>query len=223
MLYWSVILLIELYMKLSEPSREWQLKRHERILQDDVTAFAELSEIALPHLVLFLQQQFPQQDAHHQEMIAIDTLMAYHARPTSYNPEKLGLLAYLRMAARGDMLNIIDKQARRQKKLSDLDDPSVQKQLPTQGILTDSGNLKEWLQTHTDLSRTELLKQLSNELDESDQEILLLMLEEERDHKPYAEILDIGHFPVVEQRKIVKRNKDRIQKKIERFGIRARR
>ena len=95
-----------------EPSRTWQLERHERILQDDMTAFAELSEYALPHLIGFLQHQFPEQDAHHQEMVAIDTLMAYHFQPAKYNPEKLGLFAYLRMAARGDMLNAIDKQTR---------------------------------------------------------------------------------------------------------------
>lgn len=210
-------------MSIPEPSLAWQKERHERIFQDDSTAFAELSEFALPHLGHFLQTQFPEQESHQHEMVAIDTLLVYHAQPAKYNPEKLNLFAYLRMAARGDMLNAIDKQSRQNQRLHNLEDPLIQEQLPSQGILSDTGNLDEWLQTHTDYSRAGIIEKLSNELNNQDQEILLLMLDNVRNHEPYAKVLNIEHLPLPEQRKIIKQNKDRLQKRLVRFGLQARR
>ena len=205
-------------MGISEPSSAWQQQRHRRISQEDVTAFAELSEFALPHLINFLQQQFPTQETHQIEIIAIDTLMAYRSLPEKYNPDKLSLFAYLRMSARGDMLNAIDKANRHNKRHQPLDDPTLQDQLPTLDLLTQTGELDEWLQTHTKLTRTELLQKLDKDLDKSDKEMLLLMFDGVRDTAPYAEVLGISHLPKSEQQAEVKRAKDRIQKRLQRFG-----
>jgi hypothetical protein len=210
-------------MTIPEPSRTWQQQRHVRILQNDVTAFAELSEQALPHLVYFLQQQFSTQDSHQQEMVAIDALMAYQALPDKYKPEKLSLFAYLRMAARGDMLNLIDKETRQERRQQPLDDPAIQGQLPTLDLLTSTGELEEWLETHTRLSRADLLQQLDQDLNKTDKNILLLMLDGVRDTQRYAEVLGITHLSQSEQQAEVKRAKDRLQKRLQRFGEQIRR
>ncbi|MBE2224987.1 MAG: hypothetical protein IAF02_25835, partial [Anaerolineae bacterium] len=185
---------------------------------NDVTAFAELSEFALPHLVGFLQQQFPTQEVHQVEITAIDTLMAYQMLPNKYNADKLSLFAYLRMAARGDMLNAIDKEARRAQRNQPIDDPMLQSQLPSLDLLTQTGELDEWLETHTKLSRTELLQKLDADLDKTDKEMLLLMFDGVRDTARYAAVLDISHLPQPEQQAEVKRAKDRLQKRLQRFG-----
>ncbi len=209
-------------MSIPEPSRQWQQQRHQRILQKDVTAFAEISEHALPHLVHFLEQQFPNQDVHQYEAVAIDSLMTYQAMPEKFNPEKLSLFAYLRMAARGDMLNAIDKEKRHNQRMYPIDDPSYQEQLPSLDLLTQTGELEEWLETHTQLSRAELLQKLDEDLDKTDKEILLLMLEGVRDSAQYAEVMGVSHLPLSEQRQAVKRAKDRLQKRLQRFGDQVR-
>lgn len=206
------------YMSIPEPSLTWQQERHRRILQDDVTAFAELCEQALPHLASFLQQIFPQEEAQQQEAVAIDTLLTYKAAPGKYNSDKLSLFAYLRMAARSDMLNAIDKEARREQRQQPIDDPNIKGQLPTLDLLTDTGELEEWLQTQTHLSSTQILQKLDDDLDKTDKEILLLMLEGVRDTESFAEVMHISHLPLPEQRAEVKRAKDRLQKRLERFG-----
>ena len=205
-------------MAIPEPSQGWQQQRHERILQDDVTAFAELSEYALPHLISFLQQLFPNQDLHQHEIVAIDTLMTYLALPEKYKPEKLSLFTYLRMAARGDFLNAIDKETRRKQRLYAIDDPVLQEQLPNLDLLTQTGELDEWLQTHTQLTRTELLQKLDDDLDKTDKEMLLLIFDGVRDTSRYAEVMGISDLPQAEQKAQVKRAKDRLQKRLARFG-----
>jgi len=205
-------------MGIAEPPLSWQQQCHGRILQEDVTAFAELSEHALPHLTRFLQQQFPNQESHQIEITTIDTLMAYLALPDKYDPEKLSLFAYLRMAARGDMLNAIDKEMRRERRVQPIDDPGLQDQLPSLDLLTETGELNEWLETHTQLTRTELLRKLDEDLDKTDKEMLLLMLDGVRDTSQFAEVLGLSHLPQDEQRAEVKRAKDRLQKRLQRFG-----
>ena len=205
-------------MGISEPPFTWQKQCHQRILQKDVTAFAELSEFALPHLISFLQQQFHNQEIHQIEITAIDALMAYRTLPEKYNSNKLSLFAYLRMAARGDMLNAIDRETRRERRQQPIDDPTLQEQLPSLDLLTQTGELNEWLETHTKLTRTELLQKLDEDLDKTDKEMLLLMFDGVRDTAQFAEVLGISHLPQAEQQAEVKRAKDRLQKRLQRFG-----
>ncbi len=204
----------------SEPSREWQEQKHQQNLQKDPIAFAELCELALPHLVSFLASQFPQQDAHLPEIIAIDCLLDYQKKPQHFDPQKLSLFAYFRMATRRDMLNKIDKNRRRERRLTDIDDPAVQFQLPDNDNTQENDGLDEWLLQHTDLSRQEILEALDAELDEDDSRILLLMLDGVRETSEFASVLGISHLDELEQRKEVKRAKDRLTKKLQRFGKR---
>lgn len=138
-------------MPISEPSRHWQLQKHQQILrQDSPTAFAQLSELALPHLVVFLQQTFHQVELHLCETAVIDCLLTYHAAPEKYDPEKLTLFAYLRMAAGHDLLNAIDHSNRQKRPLLDINEPSIQSQLVTDMESdADPTFLEEWLDGDT--------------------------------------------------------------------------
>lgn len=204
----------------TEPSVSWQQEQHQRIVDKDPTAFAELCEIALPYLVEFLQNIFPNVESHIQEMVVIDFLLAYQAKPQQYDPDQLSLLAYFKMAVRNDTLNAIDKQNRHEKRLVSIDTPAVQESLPPQDLLTESGQLEEWLQEHTQLSRQEIINRLATELAPEDEQILLLMLEGERDSQKYASVMGVSHLEPNQQRLEVKRAKDRLVKKLSRFGDR---
>jgi DNA-directed RNA polymerase specialized sigma24 family protein len=208
-------------MKLFEPSRAWQEQVHQRILENEVTAFAELCEYTLPYLVSYLQAGFPDCEASLHETTAIDCLLAYRARAKQYDPTQISLFAYLRMAARRDMLNAIDKKTRHEKRLTSIHDAAIQSQLPTQDPLQEQREVDEWLQERTDLTLAQILKMLDKELDEYEKRVLLLMLEGVKDTQRFIEVLPIQDLDDASQRKVVKQAKDRLVKKLRRFGKRV--
>jgi DNA-directed RNA polymerase specialized sigma24 family protein len=203
----------------SEPTPQWQAVYHQRILSGNVTAFAELCEQALPHLLHFLQSAYPQADAHLQESVVIDCLLDYQAHPHRYDPDQLDLFAYLRMAVRGDVLNALDSEKRRQRRLVDVADPQVQQQILASAA-DDVELLDEWLQTHTSVKRQDVLRALYKELDEADRPLLMLMLEGVRETAVFAEAMGIADQDILLQRQAVKRAKDRIKKQMQRLGER---
>ncbi len=205
----------------AEPPRQWQDGQHQRMVRGDPTAFAELCETALPHLVAFLQANFPQQDAHLHETIAIDLLLDYQESPRQYDPARLSLFAYLRMAARRDMLNAIDREQRRISHLADLEDPAVEFQMLQRNSVQDDVLLDEWLAQHTRLSREEILRTLQAELDPVEEQILLLMVENVRSTERYAAVMGLDGLDQKAQQRKVKQAKDRLLKKLRRFGVRV--
>lgn len=211
-------------MPVAEPSRPWQHQKHEQIVRkDNPTAFAQLAELALPHLVSFLQQEFHQVESHVCETAVIDCLLTYYAAPEKYDPTKLTLFAYLRMAARHDVLNAIDRQNRRKRPLHSLDEPAIQTQLIS-GVTAESDipDLANWIDSPNHASRQEILRRFEADLNSSDRQLLLLMLNGVRESEPYAEVLGITAFPLDDQRREVKRAKDRLTKSLTRFAQRHR-
>lgn len=208
---------------MNEPSVTWQVEQHQRILRRDVTAFAELCEVALPHLVAFLQSIFPTHDSHLREQVVIDCLLDYQARPQQYNPEKLALWPFLRMAARRDMLNMLDKQDRYSHRLYPIDDPHIASQLSSvndiqEDMALDDWLQYDWLQCYTARPREEIIAALQAELAPVDQQMLWLMMDGVRETLPYATIMGLTHLDVAHQRHEVKKAKDRILKQVQRFG-----
>jgi RNA polymerase sigma factor (sigma-70 family) len=206
-------------MPASEPSRHWQLQKHQQILNDDSpTAFAQLSEMALPHLISFLKKEFRQVEPHLRETAVIDCLLTYHAAPEKYDPEKLTLFAYLRMAARHDLLNAINHSNRQGRPLLDIEEPGIQEQL----VKADEADLdpiywEESLGIDTAAAREALLQSFEQDLNSTDRQLFILMLNGVRETEPYAEILQAADLPIAEQRRDVKRAKDRLTKKLSRF------
>jgi DNA-directed RNA polymerase specialized sigma24 family protein len=201
-----------------EPDRFWQEQIHKQILQHKATAFAELCELALPHLVVFLQQRFPQYESGLHEATAVDCLMHYYGRPTQYNPDKLSLFSYLRMAARNDMLNTLTRDGRDQHRLLEIDDPTLQPYLQEPNTFAQTDELDRWLGQHTHLSRQQILQALDQELSRTDKKLMTLMLNGVRDSRQYAAVMGLTHLDTGQQRREVKRAKDRITKKLQRFG-----
>lgn len=199
----------------TEPARAWQDQQHRRILQCDITAFAELSEIALPYLITFLQSIFPNSDAHLHDMVAIDCLLSYQTKPEQYNRNKLSLFAFLKMAARRDMLNALDREARQVRRLVDLDDVDLS---ANEAMLSDEAALEEWLKGHTDKPLEGILLELDGMFNEQETAVLYLMLEGERSSDVFADALGIGGLDTAVQRREVKKVKDRIIKRLQRFG-----
>ena len=209
-------------MTLFEPSRAWQDSIHQRVLQEDVTAFAELCELALPHLVQFLEKRYPQMDSASHETVAIDSLLDYQSKADQYDFKKISLYAYLRMAARRDMLNAIEKTNRFESRLADIENPFIQNQMLTEASPHEHTGIDEWLIDNTDLSLSEIMKSLDSELDEHEKKVFMLMLDGVRDTEAYAKVLGLEKLDKPTQQIEVKRTKDRLVKKLRRFGQRIR-
>ncbi|MGH9822144.1 MAG: hypothetical protein ACREDR_02635 [Blastocatellia bacterium] len=179
---------------------------HERLLAGDELATAEIAEHFLPQLTHRLAAMFPTlKDPHLLTTAAEDALLSYFSRPTQFDPAKIGLFAYLRMAARGDLLNSL-----RTPKIVEL-------------TTLDSEHVLEGLKDSTDLEDamikgdSPLLREV-NELIKSpvDRDFFALMADGVRETADYAELLGISDLPAAEQAAVVKRHKDRLKKSLQR-------
>jgi len=198
------------------PTDAWYREIHERLLAEDVTAPAELAEAVLEEpvkqlLIRRLRRYFP--NLKEPELLydsIIDALMNYIKRPSQFDPTKRSFPGFLVMAARMDLLNAL-KQKRHLKKEISIEDVE---------ILSRAGNYwveEESLPERLDSQRTwgEVGK-LFSEL--RDLEILKLIMAGEKKTEVFAKVLEIENRSPEEQRKEVKRHKDRIQKRLERYG-----
>ncbi len=205
-------------MVFPEPPRDWQDQIHRRILQEDTTAFAELCELALPILAKFLQARFSEPDSHLCESTAIDCLLKYYQTPRIYDPKKISLFAYLRMAARYDLMSAFDKEQRLHQRLTSLDELVEGPQTQNDDDRDSQVALDDLLQRHTDWSFAEITQALEEHLDRDEKRCLWLMLEGVRENVRYVEALELAQLDETEQRAEVKRVKDRLVKKLQRFG-----
>jgi RNA polymerase sigma-70 factor, ECF subfamily len=205
-------------MPTSEPERSWQNHFHDRILHKDATAFAEFCELALPPLASFLCKQFPQVESQVAETVAIDCLLGYYANPAQYKTGGISLYAYLRMAARYDLINALNRAQRTEKRLASLDELETMPDLQEMDIASSTREMDEILHKHTRLSFPEILGRLDKELDQTEKQVLWLMLQGERNAGAYTGILGIEYLDEREQRSEVARVKDRLIKKLRRFG-----
>ena len=195
---------------------EYVRQLHSRLLQQDPVAPSEFAETFLNELVRRLRAKAS--SGYDETLLldaASDALLDYVKHPSKFDPSKSAILTYLTMAAYGDLLNMIAKEQRRQRR-----------EVPLQVVeetLSDGNNTIELenrvLDGITGTERDELLRRVAETFpDESDRKLLNLMMDGERKTVEYSNILGIQTLALDEQRKIVKRHKDRITKRLQRLG-----
>ncbi|HEX9990568.1 MAG TPA: hypothetical protein VGE45_19085 [Chloroflexia bacterium] len=188
------------------------LALHSRLLTGDPVAAAECVERWLPQLERQLwsrSQDIAAQDSHLITTAAIDALLDYTAHPHKYDPTRSDIMTYLFMLARGDLLNAWSRITRVQGRSESLQ--TVELSLPGRN------NLEEVVTTNIDAAAAweRVMEELPAPLD---RKLLALIIQGVRDTDSYAQVLGIEHLPDQEQRAIVKRHKDRINKRLQRLG-----
>lgn len=207
-----------------DPSLAWQLDIHERIAARHRTAFAELCERVLDSLLSALRVTFASfAEDSLLESALHDALLDYAKHPDSYDPSRGALLPYLRMKARDDVRNELAKRRRRLRRIEAFDDRSVDLIDPDGYIEQEYFDLGDWIAEYTDLTLEMVVAGLREELDETEMSAFMLMLDGVRETEQYASLLGAEHLDVETQRREVKRLKDRIKKRVERYGKRIRR
>jgi DNA-directed RNA polymerase specialized sigma24 family protein len=191
---------------------KWQRQIHERLLAGDVTAPAELAEGLIEPLLQRLTKKYPQ--LHDSDLLydaVTDALMSYIKRPAQFNPNKRSLIGFLFMAAEGDLLNALAKEKRRRQKEISLDDVEL-------GLAAGNSEIEEGI-SEKEPEREKLRQALPRLFrDPRDLVMVELMISGERTTEAFVKILEIRHLPMDQQRREVKRHKDRLKKRLERYG-----
>lgn len=105
----------------SELSDEDALHLHQRLLQRDPVAPAEFAVAFLQPLSTWLQTTHPGADPMACEEAAGEAIISFLKNPSRYDPQRLGVEAFLRMARQGALRNLLRKERRHQHNRRDWD------------------------------------------------------------------------------------------------------
>jgi hypothetical protein len=150
------------------------------------------------------------------------TLARYLLSPEEYEPSRGPLLAWLTLDARGDVLNeLASARARREV----VDVATVELRGGTGNVFTEAAALssvEEEALDHADpydLPPDVLatIREHAAGFSPEDAAMIELMGEGVRETAAYAEVLGITHLPAPEQQAAVKREKDRLTRRLERL------
>jgi len=190
----------------------WQREIHERLLAGDVTAPAELAEALLEPLLQRLARKYPQlPDPNILYDAVTDALMSYIRCPAQFDPARLGLIGFLVMAADGDLRNALAKEKRRRQK-------EISLEVVDLGAAAGNNEVREG-NFDTEPGREKLRQELPRIFtDPTDLAMVELIISGERTIAAFVEVLQLRHLPVEQQRREVKRHKDRLKKRLERYG-----
>lgn len=186
---------------------------HARLLRGEPTAPSDLATVYLQPLVDWLHRTFRREDEALLETVAIELILKVGRAPDRYDPDRSALSAYLRMAARRDVQNALQRERRRTARQISLDD--VELSAPARN--------REWASASDPADAVieafdrERLLALREHFSAQDWEVVLLRIERERRTERYAAVLGLRDRPPIEQEREVKRVKDRVMKRLRRL------
>ena len=190
---------------------------HARLLAgaEDPTAPADLAVAYLDRLIDWLIARNPRADPDDCAAAAGDAILALIKNPASYRPERQRLEVYLRISATGDLRNLLRAERRHSSRRAAWEAVELS---PAAGkYLRDEAGDPAWL-----LERGEdvpsIPARVRERLTPAEAQVLELMLRGERRTEVYAAALGLADRPLPEQRREVKRVKDRLKKRLERAG-----
>lgn len=163
------------------------------------TAREEIAARFLPLLTQFLERAFPHAAEHYGDA-ADRALMDFLCFPARFDPARSGLGTYLRMAARGDLANLVEQERRARRGFS-LD--AVAEPVDRRNIMRDE---------ELDPRLVAALKTL----DAAEQTAFELMSDGIRETPAFVNHLGLAHLTAGEQVVAVKRIKDRVKKRLAR-------
>ncbi len=193
------------------------LELHQRLVDRDPNAPADLAVTFLEPLIAWLSERNPRIHPDHVNEAADEAIVALIRNPASYSPSKCNLESYLRMSAQGDLRNLLAKERRHRRNYPLLDVELSQDDGKYPGREVEPPVLLMFEEEQA-RRRDGGPDPVRDGLTEVDRRCLELMESGERKTARFAEILGITDRPIEEQKLLVKRIKDRLKKRIERRG-----
>jgi hypothetical protein len=191
------------------PDEEAELLR--KLVEHRAAATGELLGSFLEPLFDWLAATNPRVDEQHREDAAVDAIASLAKRPDIYKPEcGKSLGGFLKMAATGDLKNLLDKERRRASKRVAEFDVAL---LPARG--NEIGTELEQQEEAERLGAT-VLSIVKDGLTPEELAGLGLLLDGEKKTEAFALVLKLDHLPPEEREAAVKRFKDKIKVRIKR-------
>jgi RNA polymerase sigma factor (sigma-70 family) len=185
---------------------------HDRVIAGDPTGPSELFVVTHRPIARVIHGRFQSAGLSWDDAadLATDAIVSYLSAPDRFDPQRTSLLTYLVMIARGDAMNLIRDRGAQRKNYIRL----VELNAPDGNIADASADRR--------LDAESLLRAHIDEIAETDMDrrVLELMLRDERETAVYAAALGIEHLSLPQQRRTVKRAKDKIEKGLRRLGKR---
>jgi RNA polymerase sigma-70 factor, ECF subfamily len=200
---------------------------HQRLLFRDPTASEEAARKYLPlieqHVAARARNIYRISDRQLIWDATVNAVMFdYILHPERFDPNKSGLLGYLKRAAERDLMNVIEKdrrQRRGEELHADVEEGIRARNKPSE-IARITRNAEE--EAISRIQREKSLAALSKVGNESDSVLMRLIVEGERSTHKFAAVLGIQGLPISEQRLIVKQHKDRLKVRLKRGGSKRR-
>jgi DNA-directed RNA polymerase specialized sigma24 family protein len=205
----------------SRPTPEAASQLQLRLLAGDADAPADLLEAFAAPLIEALRRKFRAlYDPDLVDEVVFDTLLSFPEHPQNYDPLRGSLWNYLYMDAYGNIVNAYQREKRLRERRIDLDVADAEAD-------RNENVEEEVIRRHVSpylpegISMEEVRRAL-RELRATPEEwcVMQLMVARVRPTGRYAEILGLSHLPVGEQRREVKKVKDRVRVRLRRLGAR---
>jgi RNA polymerase sigma-70 factor (ECF subfamily) len=194
-------------VKASPAERFAVTQLHERLVTGDDSVLDELAAELLAQLLPRLRRGFPHAPQDVVVEAVEDAILEYVAQPAQFDPLRgLSIGQFLTMVARRNLMNALAKEAAR--KVREARYASVQ---PTRMVPADTDPVPD--------ARVRA-RLLAATADNAERRALVAWLEGDRSTVGLAKSLGLSHLPSIEQRREVKRFKDRVVKRVVRQGRR---
>lgn len=194
----------------------------ERLRSNDPVASSDLCVCYYEWLIAALARRYPWVDPHDVATAAHDALVNLIKNPTSYDPTRQSLDAYLRMSADGDLKNRLSREQRHRRRRADLEAVEASAEIGNyhQGGLDDPEAVVIAQETVAERRRRqqEELERLRRSSALTPEEQTVLDLEQAGEHRTeiIARALGWDGLPLPEQRRRIKQVKDRLKKRQQR-------
>lgn len=202
-------------MVVSDENKKMWNELHHRLISGDVIVSAEIAEYFMPLLIGKINRVFENiDDPHLIETAVIDTLMDYLSKPNQYDPSRGNLFSFLILKARSDLLNFLSPKKIDQARVDLTEIVELDNDSSVYGVeLIDEMDVEELITNNL----SPIWNRISSIIpDRTDQEIVKLMMNGIRETDVYAEVIGIQNLPDAERSRVVKQNKDRLKKVIQR-------
>ena len=205
----------------SGTSNDELLALHQALLDGDADAPALLAEKLVPMLRAKLGSLNARlTDPQIVESAIGQSVATYLRRPETFDPNRASLASYLAIDAAGDVKNELEK---RRPEIAN--DEVVEQTLVELGFRDRNLTMEEEALDALDpfdqpQATVEAVRRQLGELTPRDRELAQLVADEVRSYAVWADALGIEHLPLDVQEREVKRQKDRIKKKLARMGER---
>jgi hypothetical protein len=197
-----------------------ELELHSLIQISDDIALAKLYDLYGESIVKSLKRWFQKVASIDEALIfeaVNEAFFGYYRNPGTFDPNQNSLHRFLEIAADRDLKNILQREKKHSNKQSLPEDVELEDKF-WNNIRKDRQSTDEeliWNQS-LELVDKELANYFTNEVDIS---LAKMVLSEKRETEAFSKVLQIQNLSIAEQRKEVKRNKDRVKKVLERNQV----